>query len=152
MMTQLTDFIEEGLQHVWGDRAQPHMPGMSMTVRDGDVGFYVFYCDDFIKWSSIVHASTPVTLEVLKIVQEINSSLPIGAVTVQTGDEGGDAIILWSYKVLPRWVEPGTQASIQLMLDVTTHVPTMVRLCREKLAGFGQPHVPDDLGVLMFFS
>lgn len=127
------------------------MPGMSTTVRDGDVGFFAFYCEDFIKWSSIVHASTPVTLEVLKIIQEINSNLPIGAVTLQAGDDG-QAIVLWSYKVLPHWIEPGDPASIKLMLDVTTHVPTMVRLCRQKLEGYGEPHVPDDLGVLMFFS
>lgn len=38
------------------------------------------------------------------------------------------------------------------MLDVITNVPTMVRMCRQKLEGHGQPHVPAGVGIMMFFS
>lgn len=152
MISDLADFIEAGLNHVWGGRVSEHMPGMSSTVRDGDVGFLTFYCDDYVKWSSIVAVRTPLTLEVVQAVREINTNLPFGAVTL-LADDNNDCIALWAYKILPSWIDSETSVSAKLLLDVVANVPNMVRLSREKLLPRGgQPHVPDDLGVLMFFS
>jgi hypothetical protein len=63
-MSDQGDFVEGALHHVWGASAEQHLPGMSMTVRDGDVGFLTFYSDEYVKWSSIV--------------AEINKGLPVG--------------------------------------------------------------------------
>lgn len=152
MMTDLAGFVQAGLDHVWGDRVKEHLPGISSTVRDGDVGFYVFYCEDYIKWSSIVTARTPITGNVVKAIRDINTGLPFGGVTL-LADDDGDCLTLWSFKILPAWLDPDTSVSAKLMVDVLTNVPNMVRMSREKLVPCGgEPHVPDDLGVLMFFS
>ena len=148
----LAGFVQAGLRHVWGDRPEEHMPGLSSTVRDGDVGFMAFYSDEYVKWSSIVVVDAPLSVELMKAVQGINSGLPIGTLTVQPADDG-DCLILWSYKILPSWLDADSQTSAKLIVDVRTNVPNMVRMSRERLSSVGgRAYVPDSLGTLMFFS
>ena len=150
--TDLAGFVEAGLHHVWGDRLEQHLPDMSSTVRDGDVGLLTFYSDEYVKWSSIVLVGVPLSVNLLKEIQEINSGLPIGTLTVRAGDDD-HCLLIWSYKVLPTWLDTDSRTSAKLIVDVTTNAPNMVRMSRDRLSTFGgQPHVPEDLGTLMFLS
>ena len=74
-MSDQGDFVEGALHHVWGARAEQHLPEMSMTVRDGDVGFLIFYSDEYVKWSSIVKVDVPINAELLELVAEMNKGL-----------------------------------------------------------------------------
>lgn len=151
MNENLSGFVVEALNRTWGDRVDDHMPGLSSTVHADDVGFMAFYSEEFVKWSAIVTANTPLTVELLQQVVDINTHLPIGQVTIRPADSG--CLVVWSYKVLSKWIDTDAASSAKLLLDVSYNVDSMVRLCREKLAGVGgDPHVPDDLGVLMFLS
>lgn len=151
MNEDLAGFVTEALTRTWGDRVREHIPGLSSTVNAGDVGFMVFYNDDYIKWSAIVTANAPLAVELLQQIAEINTQLPIGQVTVHPRDNG--CLTVWTYKILSKWIDTDASSSAKMLLDTSYNVDTMVHLCREKLGGAGgEAHVPDDLGVLMFFG
>ena len=145
-MSDQGDFVEGALHHVWGARAEQHLPGMSMTVRDGDVGFLTFYSDEYVKWSSIVKVDVRINAELLELVAEMNKGLPVGSLTVKP-----DGLIMWSYKVLPQWIDTDSRTSAQMLADVCTNVPNFVRMCRQRLENSGgAPYTPNEIGALMF--
>lgn len=142
-------FIKAALRHVLSESLVENSPTYC-TAHLGDAGLMVFYCPDYVSWKSTVQADVPVTTGLLQTIEQINEQLPMGQLTVSSNDEAV-ALVVWRYKILPRWLDTESRGSANLLLDVTSNAATMVRMCRERLAVHGGvPYTPENLDTLLF--
>lgn len=107
------------------------MPGFAASFVSEGEGVVVMYSGDRVTVATIVLTQLQVSNELLEGLTEANVGLPIGSVFLSSVETSWCAV--WKYKLLADWLDPGSQASKQMTLDILNNAPNMTYMARDTL-------------------
>lgn len=127
----MEDFILKVMDHVYPGLRNDFWPGNAAGFVSEGEGVVVTYSNDRFQAATIVLSGLKLSTELIQGLRDVNAGLPIGSVFLSDAEVGWCAV--WKYKLLGDWLDPASDVSRQMLIDILVNAPNMTALAREML-------------------
>lgn len=125
------DFVLSAVNHLYPGQGEEFWPDFAASFVSEGEGVIVTYHGERFVAAAIVLTNLQISNELLEGLTEVNTGLPVGSVFLSKVETSWCAV--WKHKVLGDWLDPDSQASKQMMLDILNNAPNMTYMARETL-------------------
>ncbi|MEN3539341.1 hypothetical protein AAH991_29805 [Microbispora sp. ZYX-F-249] len=132
------EFLRGALDHAYPGQWDNPMPFVASLVADG-VGIAVFYLGEYIHICAGVLESLRLTGDLVGVLGEVNEATAIGSFQLRRGADEEHWWIVYSFKLLKVWIDPESTASAQMLVDVVSNMPSLIKARIDHMTGKGIP-------------
>lgn len=127
---QMKDLILGAMNHLYPGQWEEFWPDFAASFVSEGEGVVVTYNNEHSKVATIILTELQISNELLEGLTEVNVGLPIGSVFLSSVENSWCAV--WNCKLRGNWLD-GSQASMQMTLDILNNAPNMTYMARDTL-------------------
>jgi hypothetical protein len=134
----IDSFLQEIMQNVYPDEWKKQF-GTALTVAHDGVGIFVSNIpgDNGISFAAGVLTDLQLSPELVSEVADLNRSTRIGGVYLSNAES--DWQLVYTCKILKSWVDASSNASVQMLVDILSNIPALVKVRAEYVRERVQP-------------